>query len=203
MKNPSKTIVIATSNENKLVEIKQILKKLPVKILSLKDFPEIPPIPETGETFQENAQIKAQTVFNKTGLLSIADDSGLEVNELNGKPGIYSSRFAGKERDYAANNQKLLNTMKNIPPESRGAQFRCVVAIIGNNIERITDGIIRGKINEKFQGTQGFGYDPLFIPNGYKQTFAELGERIKNQISHRAIAFKKVKELLRAHIKCG
>ena len=93
--------------------------------------------------------------------------------------------------------------MKNIPPESRGAQFRCVVAIIGNNIERITEGIIRGKINEKFQGTQGFGYDPLFIPNGYKQTFAELGERIKNQISHRAIAFKKVKELLRAHIKCG
>jgi XTP/dITP diphosphohydrolase len=196
MKNQPETIVLATSNENKFVEIRQILKNLPVNVLSLKDFPEIPFIPETGNTFMENAQIKAIAVFKKTGLLAVADDSGLEVDALNGEPGIFSSRFAGRERDYEANNKKLITLMKKIPSQSRGAQFRCVVAIIGRNIEEITEGIIRGKITIKPRGTKGFGYDPLFIPNGYKQTFAELGEKIKNQISHRAIAFKKTEKLI-------
>jgi len=191
------SIVIATSNLHKLEEIKIILNGITSEILSLQNFPEIGPIQETGSSFRENALLKARTVYQSTGLLTLADDSGLEVDALNGAPGIYSARFAGKEPDYAANNRKLLHDLKNIPDRERGAQFRCVVAILGNRIEKVVEGIVRGRIIHQLRGSGGFGYDPLFIPEGFNQTYAEIGEVVKNRISHRAIAFGKAGEFLR------
>ncbi|GAB4377470.1 MAG: XTP/dITP diphosphatase [Calditrichia bacterium] len=195
MKTPLE-IVIATANRHKLEEILQIWDNVPWKIFSLKDFPHIPPIPETGSTFEENARIKAEAVFQRTGLITLADDSGLEVDFLDGAPGIFSARYAGKERDYAANNAMLLRQLKGVPRKKRGAQFRCVVFIRGKDINHAVEGIVRGHIGEELRGTHGFGYDPLFIPDGCQQTFAEMGSELKNQISHRAMAFKKAKEFL-------
>ena len=189
-------LVIATSNAHKLEEINYILDGVAEEILSLKNFPKIGPIRETGASFRENALLKARTVYRHTGLLTLADDSGLEVNALNGAPGIYSARFAGREHDYAANNRKLLKELKNVPDEKRGAQFRCVVAIVGENIDRVAEGIVPGRIIHEMRGSGGFGYDPLFIPEGFDRTYAELGEAVKNRISHRAIAFNKAKEIL-------
>ena len=191
------SIVIATSNLHKLEEIKIILNGITPEILSLQNFPEIGPIHETGTSLRENALLKARTVYQQTGLLTLADDSGLEVDALNGAPGIYSARFAGEERNYAANNHKLLQDLKNIPDAERGAQFRCVVAIIGNKTERVVEGIVRGRIIHELRGSGGFGYDPLFIPEGFNQTYAEMGEVLKNRISHRAIAFGKAKGFLK------
>jgi len=189
-------IVIATRNPHKLTEIKNILKKLPLQVLSLSDFPEIGEIEETGSTFEENALIKARTVHQATGLWTLADDSGLEVDILGGAPGIFSARFSGREKDYAANNRKLLQFLENVPPENRTAQFRCVVAIVGADFERLVEGVIRGKIGETPRGEGGFGYDPLFIPEGYDRTFAEMSSDLKNRISHRAIAFHKAEKIL-------
>jgi XTP/dITP diphosphohydrolase len=190
------TLVIATSNTHKLEEIIYILNGVFKEILSLKNFPELGPIRETGTSFRENALLKARTVYRHTGLLTLADDSGLEVDALKGAPGIYSARFAGREHDYAANNRKLLQELKNIPDEKRGAQFRCVVAMVGENIDRVAEGIVPGHIIHEMRGSGGFGYDPLFIPNGFDRTYAELGESVKNRISHRAIAFTRAKEIL-------
>ncbi len=189
-------VVFATRNAHKVEEVQDILSDLPLELLTLRDFPEIGEIEESGQSFEENALIKARTVFQATGLLTLADDSGLEVDALDGAPGIYSARFAGPGHDYAANNTKLLELLKDVPPEQRGAQFRCVVAIVGPGIERTVEGIIRGKIADKPRGHKGFGYDPLFIPEGYRQTFAQLGESIKNKISHRARAFQKAAVIL-------
>jgi XTP/dITP diphosphohydrolase len=195
--NRTSSMVIATSNLHKLEEIEIILNGIAPEILSLQNFPEIGSIRETGASFRENALLKARTVYQHTDLLTLADDSGLEVDALNGAPGIYSARFAGKERDYLANNRKLLEDLKNIPEGERGAQFRCVVAIIGKKVEKVVEGIVRGRIIHELRGSGGFGYDPLFISEGFDQTYAELGEMIKNRISHRAIAFGKAKEILK------
>jgi XTP/dITP diphosphohydrolase len=194
-------IMIATSNSHKLREIRDILAGLHLHIVSLQDFPDIPPVKETGETFRENALLKARTVFQHTSLLTLADDSGLEVEALKGAPGIYSARFAGKERDYAANNRKLLQELKNTPDEQRGAQFRCVVSIVGPETVKFTEGIVRGYITRKLRGDGGFGYDPLFIPDGFSETYAELGEDVKNKISHRAIAFQNARVILQDLVK--
>ena len=191
--NPSleHQLVIATSNKHKLNEINSVLADTSWQILSLQDFPEIKPIDETGSTFRENALLKARTVFQHTLLLTLADDSGLEVDALAGAPGVTSARYAGPEHDYAANNCKLLKSLEGIPAGQRQAQFRCVVAIVGNGIEKIVEGVVRGQIIQELRGRSGFGYDPLFVPDGYDKTYAELGESIKNRISHRAIAFRK------------
>ncbi len=189
-------LVIATRNPHKLQEIKAILGDLPLKLFSLIDFPEIGEIEENGSTFEENALTKARTVFRATGLWTLADDSGLEVDVLGGAPGIFSARFAGKERDYDANNRKLLQFLEGEPLEKRGAQFRCVVAIVGPGFEKTVEGVVRGRIIDSLRGKGGFGYDPLFIPEGYQQTFAEMEPALKNRISHRAAAFKKAAEIL-------
>jgi XTP/dITP diphosphohydrolase len=194
-------LVIATSNTHKLEEINYILDGVTEEILSLKNFPEIGLIRETGSSFEENALLKARTVYRYTGLFTLADDSGLEVDALNGAPGIFSARFAGREHDYGANNRKLLQELKNVPAEKRGAQFRCVVAIVGKNIEQVVQGIVPGHIIREVRGSGGFGYDPLFIPEGFDCTYAELTEAVKNRISHRAIAFTKAKEILLELIK--
>jgi XTP/dITP diphosphohydrolase len=201
MGNQNRTkIILATRNVNKLLELREILNGLPLEIEALIDYPDIPEIEETGATFVENAVMKANAVFESTRILSIADDSGLEVDALNGAPGVRSARFAGNHHDYSANNRKLLESLENTPEEERGAQFRCVAAIIGPAFKEIMEGIVRGRIIEEAKGDKGFGYDPLFVPEGFDKTFAELGEEIKNRISHRALAFEKVKEVLRKMI---
>jgi XTP/dITP diphosphohydrolase len=189
-------IILATRNQHKFAEIREILKELPIELVSLDNYPQIPDIEETGSTFVENAVLKAHTIFELTQEWSIADDSGLEVFALNGSPGIYSARFAGDQHDYHENNQKLLKVLHKVPAQQRKAQFRCVAAIIGPGYKEIMEGIVHGKIISELRGNNGFGYDPLFIPEGYDKTFAELSEETKNQISHRALAFEKVKKVL-------
>ena len=190
-------VVLATRNAHKVKEISVILQDLPVQLVSLAEYPEIPEIEETGSSFVENALLKARTVFEATGLLTLADDSGLEVDALGGRPGIYSARYAGEEKNYAANNRKLLQELQGVPPEQRGGRFRCVVAIVGAGVEEIVEGVLRGAIASELRGSAGFGFDPLFIPEGYRETLAELGEEVKNRISHRARAFNKAKEIVR------
>ncbi len=193
-------IIFATKNRHKIKEVQAILKDVALIIRPMDAVMDLPEIEETGQSFAENALLKARTVFQHTGRWTIADDSGLEVDALQGAPGIYSARFSGQSHDYRANNQKLLQAMKDIPDNRRGARFRCVVAIVGPNFATTVEGVVRGTIVREPRGTRGFGYDPLFVPEGYERTFAELGEDIKNRISHRAIAFRKaaavVKRLL-------
>jgi XTP/dITP diphosphohydrolase len=162
----------------------------------MNDFPGITEVEETGETFAENALLKARTVFRETGIMTLSDDSGLEVDALRDAPGIYSARYAGEAKDSAANNRKLLQELQDVPEHEREAQFRCVVAIVGPNFEKVVEGIVRGTIMYEPRGTSGFGYDPLFTPEGFYQTFSEMGDTLKNQISHRSQAFRKAREVL-------
>ncbi len=195
-----KEIVIATRNKDKLREIKALLKDSGVKLSSLKDYPHIPKIKEKGKTFKENALIKASRVAEFTGKLTLADDSGLEVRILNGRPGVRSSRFAGEKVAYRDNNLKLLRLLEEIPQSRRQARFVCSVAIVKPGRKAlVVGGSCRGVIGFKPKGRYGFGYDPLFIPGGYKKSFAELGPRIKNRLSHRAKAFKKAKAVILKH----
>ncbi len=188
-------IVLATRNRKKAREIREILKGLNVEFLSLKDFPEIKEVEEKGKTFSENATFKAREVARLTKKISLADDSGLEVDTLKGKPGIYSARFARNDRE---RNRKLLRLLKDVPADKRGATFRCTVAIVVPDGKiRILEGKYRGRIAFKESGKTGFGFDPVFIAPRYNKTFAELGPEIKNRISHRSQAFRKAKKLLR------
>lgn len=182
-------IVFATNNKHKLEEIKKISKGQ-LEILSLSDINCHEDIPETGDTLKENALIKAQFVKERFGLDCFADDTGLEVEALNNAPGIYSSRYAGPKCDPDDNMQKLLHDLKN--KESRKAQFRTVIALIFNGEEHYFEGIIRGEIIYQKEGNNGFSYDPIFKPTGYNKTFGELSDEIKNSLSHRAIATKKL-----------
>ena len=182
-------IVFATNNEHKLDEINKISKGQ-LEILSLSDINCHKDIPETGDTLKENALIKAKYVRDKFGLDSFADDTGLEVEALNSAPGIYSSRYAGPECNSDKNMQKLLHDLQG--KENRKAQFRTVIALILNEEEYFFEGVVKGEIIEQKEGTNGFGYDPIFKPTGYDKTFGELSEEIKNSLSHRAIATKKL-----------
>ena len=189
-------IVFATNNQHKLDEIKKISKGQ-LDILSLRDIDCHEEIPETGDTLKENALIKAQFVKDKFGLDSFADDTGLEVEALDNAPGIYSSRYAGPECDSEDNMRKLLNDLQG--KENRKAQFRTVIALILNGKVHYFEGVIRGEIIRQKEGTNGFGYDPIFKPNGYDKTFGELSEDIKNKLSHRAIATQKLVAFLLQH----
>lgn len=182
-------IVFATNNKHKLDEIKKISKGQ-LEILSLSDINCHDDIPETGDTLKENALIKAQFVKDKFGLDCFADDTGLEVEALNNAPGIYSSRYAGPECDPEDNMQKLIYELQD--KENRSAQFRTVIALILDGKEHYFEGIIHGEIINQKEGTNGFGYDPIFKPEGYDKTFGELPEEIKNTLSHRAIATQKL-----------
>ena len=192
-------IVLATRNEDKVREIGDILSSLSMELLSLKDVPDIGEIEEDGTTFLENARKKAMTVWEHTGLPSLADDSGLEVEALNGRPGIMSRRFAGPGATYADNNVKLARLMKDIPRDARGARFVCVAALVmpGGNA-RFTEGELRGYIAEEPSGEGGFGYDPLFFLPEYGKTVAELEAGVKNTVSHRAKAMAAMREVLAA-----
>jgi len=195
-------IVLATNNEHKIKEIKDILSNLRVEILTLKDFPPYTIPEEKGKTFEENALIKAKEAFKHTSIVSVADDSGLEVDALDRSPGIMSARFAGPECSYKDNNIKLLNLMRDIPEEKRGAAFICVVAIVfDSNRVRVVEGKVRGFVTRKETGESGFGYDPIFYYPPWEKTFAQLTPDQKNKVSHRSIAFKKAQEVLEKFAK--
>lgn len=187
-------IVFATNNKHKLEEIKDILGK-DFEIVSLDEIGCHEDIPETGLTLEENARQKSSYVVEHYGQNCFADDTGLEVDALKGEPGVHSARYAeGTDHDSEANMRKLLSKMSNV--KDRTARFRTVISLIINGVEHQFEGRVEGRIATEKHGTEGFGYDPIFIPEGYDKSFAELGEEVKNQISHRARAVKKLAEYL-------
>ena len=196
-----KDIVIATHNPDKKKEILIALRELGVNILFLDNFPEIGEIEETGSTLLENSLIKARTVSAITGKPAIADDTGLEVDALNGAPGIYSARYAGINVSYEDNVRKLLSEMSSTDMDSRTARFRTVVSFHSTNKELWTEGVIDGSITMGAIGTGGFGYDPVFRVEQTGKTFAEMTRREKNKISHRGVALEKMCKLLKENIE--
>jgi len=193
-------IVLATHNRGKMKEMSSILAHLPVKLLTLDDFPQIGEIPETGETLKENAFIKAETVHQKTGLPALADDTGLEVDALDGAPGVHSSRYDGETATFEDNCRKMLQEMDGIPAEERTARFHTVIAFVSDSGNEWTEGMVEGRILEKKQGDGGFGYDPLFYYPPLKKTFAELNSEQKNNISHRGKALRNFCQILEKRI---
>ncbi|MDD5454237.1 MAG: XTP/dITP diphosphatase [Candidatus Ratteibacteria bacterium] len=190
-------IVLATQNKDKIEEIREILKGLPVKLITFDGHSRELAVEEDGKTLEENAVKKAEIWMKETGKPALADDSGLEVDYLNGAPGVYSSRFAGEDATYADNNAKLLKLMNGVEKEKRTARFRCVAALVSpDGKKELFQGTIEGIIITESRGTSGFGYDPVFLIPEYNKTFAELGDEIKNKISHRAMAFGKFRKYL-------
>jgi XTP/dITP diphosphohydrolase len=190
-------VVIATRNEGKLREIKDILVPWSLKILSLKDFPGIPEIIEDGSTFAQNAAKKAREVARQTGRVAIADDSGLVVEALQGRPGVFSSRYGGEKATDEERFQKLLAEMTGIPEGKRQAAFVCTIALATPQGQvELLEGRCRGQIAFAPRGKHGFGYDPIFFLPELGKTMAELDPELKNRISHRARALEKLKELL-------
>ena len=195
-------LVLATKNSGKILEIKELIRNLPVEIVACSAYKDIPEIVEDGETFEDNATSKALGVAKATGEVALADDSGLEVDALHGAPGVHSARFAGegiprgRERD-RANYEKLLSLLEGVEDAGRTARFRCVAAIATpDGRVRLAHGVCEGKIASAPRGCGGFGYDPVFIPNGYSKSFAELPQETKNSMSHRAGALKAVLPLI-------
>ena len=189
-------IILATHNQDKEKELQNSLQGINIEICSLFDFPEIGDIEETGTTLLENSLLKARTVFDITGIPTIADDTGLEVDYLDGAPGVYSARYAGNNVSYQDNVNKLLNELDGVPHEKRKAKFRTVVTYIDKNEELWTEGYIDGIISETIIGDRGFGYDPVFFVPHKGKTFAELSSAEKNKISHRGIALQKLRNIL-------
>jgi len=190
-------LVIATRNKKKLTEIREILSDLNVNIMSIEDFPDAPDVLEDGKTFEDNARKKAVQIAQFTNYLTLADDSGLEIDYLQGQPGVYSSRFAGENATDSDRNMKVLGLMKNVSPDDRKARFRCAIAIARpDGYNEVVIGMCQGQIALEPRGNQGFGYDPIFVMPEYGKTYAELGLEKKNQISHRALALKKAREVI-------
>ncbi|MCX7875769.1 MAG: RdgB/HAM1 family non-canonical purine NTP pyrophosphatase [Melioribacteraceae bacterium] len=185
-------IIFATQNKGKAIEVKNIFKNSKYEIITLSDLNNEIEIEETGTTFIENAYIKAKTIFDIYQLPVIADDSGLVVEQLNGKPGVYSARYAGENCSFDDNNKKLINELKNFP-EPHLAHFICLSVYIDKNNFFHSVGELHGKIVLTPRGVNGFGYDPIFQPDGYDKTLAELSLEEKNKISHRAQSFNKLK----------
>jgi len=190
-------LVLATHNKHKAEELQYMLSGTDIEVLTLDAFPQVKDLVEDQDTLEGNALKKAREVFRLTSLPSLADDTGLEVHYLYGEPGVYSARYAGPNASYADNVKRLLKAMKGVPPRRRGARFRSVLAFVApNNIEKLVEGICCGVITEEPRGGSGFGYDPIFLPAGYQQTFAEMGMELKNALSHRAKALQLMESLL-------
>lgn len=192
-------LLLATHNKGKLRELRRILEKLAFDLKGLEDFPAVQLVPETGKTFAENASLKAVGYARQARILTLADDSGLEVDALSGEPGVFSARYAGDAYD-AERTAKLLGELSHVPEEARTAQFVSAIAIANENSDviHLSQGVCRGRISRSPRGTCGFGYDPVFIPDEFNQTFAELAPEIKNQISHRARALAQTYVFLRS-----
>ncbi|MBU5310874.1 XTP/dITP diphosphatase [Tissierella carlieri] len=192
-------LVVSTGNQHKVEEIKNILEGLSIEVVSKKDvgLGDLEVI-EDGETLEENSLKKAKALAERLDYMVLADDSGLFVDKLNGEPGVYSSRYAGEEGNDKKNNNKLLEELQDIPLKERNAKFKTVIVLITEDKESaIVYGECKGKVGFEPKGKNGFGYDPLFTPDGYDKTFGELGEEIKNKISHRAKALENLKEALK------
>lgn len=197
-----KTIMIATGNMGKAKEFEKMFAKAGYQIKTMKDFPELPEVQETGQTFKENAQLKAETIANILQCPVLADDSGLTVDALGGMPGIYSARFAGEQKSDASNNAKLLHELTDVADENRTAQFHCTLVFAAPQKESlVVEGIWNGRIARIPRGENGFGYDPLFIVDGLEKTSAELTPEEKNEISHRGQAMKKLDGLWQAWLE--
>lgn len=189
-------VVLATHNDGKILEMQYALSDIAVDLLTLKEFPHIGEIPETGNTLIENAFIKAETVFIETGISALADDTGLEIDALNGEPGVYSARYAGENASYLDNCAKVLNKLDGTRIEDRTARFRTVMAFVGKNEKFHCEGSVDGLIIDKKIGKNGFGYDPIFYYPKLEKTFAELNKNEKNSISHRGIALRNFCKIL-------
>lgn len=187
-------LVFATNNKHKLQEVRDIVGDR-VEVLSLADIGCHDDIPETADTLQGNALIKARHIYEKYGLDCFADDTGLEVEALDGAPGVYSARYAGEECDSEANMQKLLQKLTG--KTNRNAQFRTVIALIINGEEKLFNGIVKGAIATEKKGDSGFGYDPVFVPEGYSESFAQMSSEMKNSMSHRFRATQQLGEYLK------
>ena len=198
-----KTVLVGTRNDNKKKELKKMLKGLKVRVLTLSDLDvDIPPVVEDGKTFRQNAIKKALMFSRYVKGLVLADDSGLMVDALEGKPGVRSARFARTKADDAENNAKLLRFMENVPAQKRRATFVCAAALAENGLLiGTTEGQCVGSIGFDLRGENGFGYDPVFLPKGKDKTFAEMAARDKNVISHRALALKKLKQSIGKYLR--
>jgi XTP/dITP diphosphohydrolase len=194
-------LVVATRNKDKLREIKALLEELPVEVFSLNSFKGVPDVIENGSTLEENARKKATQTSRFLKKFVVADDSGLEVKFLNGDPGVYSARFSGKGATYKSNNEKLLRLLKRVPLAKRKACFKCVIVVADKGkIIGVAEGVCNGKICFESRGNNGFGYDPVFMPDGYKKTFAQMSAVQKNKISHRSKALSKAKNIISKYL---
>lgn len=197
-------IVLATNNKHKVKEIKAILKGrgLKVRVLTLDDFPKMKPVVENKSTIKGNAIKKAKEVAKRTNCVALADDTGLFISALNGKPGVYSARYAGPNCNFMDNCKKVLRVMKKIPTPKRRAEFRTVAALADPKGKVVTsEGSVVGQIVSVMEGTKGFGYDPIFYVPSQKKTFAQMPVSLKNKLSHRARAFKRIPRLLNLFLK--
>ena len=196
-----KKIVLATANTHKVIEFQRILNELvsDLELVPASDFLGVPEVAETGATFAENALIKARAINDFTKLPALADDSGLVVDALNGAPGIFSARYAGLTATDAENVEKLLIEIKDISPDLLFARFECAIALVDSkqNLELVVEGQMPGQVIKEVRGANGFGYDPVFVPQGLAKTSAELSDQEKDQISHRGIALRKIAVLLK------
>jgi len=191
------TVLLATSNLHKLDEYRAIFSDLSLKLVSLNDIHLAVEVEETGSTFAENAELKARTYAQMSHMLTLADDSGLEIDALNGIPGVYSARYLGSETSYKERFRVILERMKDLPPEKRSARFCCVIALADpSGTIRSVEGVVEGAIADRPRGSHGFGYDPIFLLPELGKTFAELGPEYKNRISHRARAARLARKLL-------
>lgn len=191
-------IVLATKNKHKIEEITHALNGCGIEILSLNDFPDMPDVIEDGLTLEENSYKKAKEIFEYAKIPSLADDTGLEVDFLNGAPGVYSARYAGEECSYDDNNNKLLKALDGVETAHRTARFRCVMTFFTSDKIEVVAGVLPGKIREEKTGTNGFGYDPIFQPDGFNKVLAEMNMAEKNAISHRGQAVRKMAEYLKS-----
>jgi len=189
-----KQLVLATNNKHKAEEFKELLRDLEIEILTLDRFPGIGEVVEDADTIEGNALKKAEEVFRATNLPTLADDSGLEVHYLDKEPGVYSSRYAGPDATYEDNCKKLLTMLRGVPPRRRAARFRCVLSFaVPDNSPQMAEGMCKGVIIESPRGAGGFGYDPVFLPDGHSKTLAEMTSEEKNSLSHRAKAVQLIK----------
>lgn len=191
-----KKIILSTRNKGKIEEINHLFEGYGIEFVGLDSFPDIPDVVEDGETFRENAYKKACEVYEHVKETALSEDSGLEVDALGGAPGVRSARFASENASDQENITKLIEMLQDIPPKERTARFVSVFCLYDGKETKFFEGYVRGRIKESPSGESGFGYDPLFVPEGYDATFAELGSETKNRISHRAKAIEKLRKHL-------
>jgi XTP/dITP diphosphohydrolase len=189
-------LILATRNRDKLIEFEQALEGLGVELLCAADMPGSPEVQEDGQTLEQNALMKARTLFRFAGVPTIADDTGLEVDALQGAPGVFSSRYAGPDASYEDNVMRLLAELSGLPEALRTARFRCVIAYVDSKRQETFEGVCEGTITDSPRGSGGFGYDPVFLVPTLGATFAEIGLEEKNRISHRGIALRALRHFL-------